>query len=201
MKLIDIGSFALLCIFGISYISKLIILAKKNNIKADVFGKGIKLKKTLVIEKCLKAVTFAGLGIWAVDALIPVFAEKWFVRLYESFGTSFFGLIITLIGVSFFILAMVFLKTSWRAGIDKSTKTELVTSGLYRYSRNPAFVGMDLMFIGTAVTHANLITIALAILVIIGLHLQILQEEKHMKQVFKKEYNEYANKTSRYLVL
>lgn len=200
MRLIDIGSFALLCIFGISYISKLTILAKKSNIKADVFGKGIKLRQTLVIEKCLKVITFSGLGIWAVDALLPAFAEKWFIELYESFEISFFGLLITLIGVSFFILAMVFMKTSWRAGIDKSTKTKLVTSGPYRYSRNPAFVGMDLMFIGTAITHVNLLTIVLAILVIIGLHLQILQEEKHMKEVFQRKYNEYANNTPRYLL-
>lgn len=199
MRLIDIGSFSLLCIFGISYISKLTILAKKSNIKADVFGKGIKLRQTLVIEKCLKVITFSGLGIWAVDALLPAFAEKWFIELYESFEISFFGLLITLIGVSFFILAMVFMKTSWRAGIDKSTKTELVTSGLYRYSRNPAFVGMDLMFIGTAITHVNLLTIVLAMLVIISLHLQILQEEKHMKEVFQKKYNEYVNNTPRYL--
>lgn len=159
MRLIEIISFALLCILGISYISKLIILSKKNNIKANVFGKGIKLKEALVIEKCLKAITFAGVGIWTVDDLLPALAEKWFVGLYESHGISLFGLAITLIGVSFFVLAMMFMKTSWRVGIDKSAKTTLVTSGIYRYSRNPAFVGMDLMFIGTAITHANLIRV------------------------------------------
>ena len=53
MRLINIFSFVLLCIFWISYISKLIILSKRNNIKANVFGKGIKLEETLLIEKCL----------------------------------------------------------------------------------------------------------------------------------------------------
>lgn len=200
MRLIDIGSFALLCIFGISYITKLIILYKKNNIKANVFGKGIKLKQTLVIEKCLKAITFTVLGVWTVDSLFSAFADKWFIRLYESIIISHFGLIITSIGVSFFILAMVFMKTSWRVGIDKSTETILVTSGLYKYSRNPAFVGMDLMFIGIAITHANVITMLLTILVIIILHLQILQEEMHMEEMFQKKYNEYAVKTPRYLL-
>lgn len=91
------------------------------------------------------------------------------------------------------------MKTSWRAGIDKSTKTALVTSGLYKFSRNPAFVGMDLMFIGVAITYTNLVTLLSALLVIVGLHLQILQEEKHMEEVFEKEYNEYAIRTARYL--
>lgn len=200
MSIINIFSFALLSIFGVSYISKLIILSKRNNIKADVFGKGTKPKETLIIEKCLRTITFAGFGIWLVDALFPMFAEKWFVGLYENRVTSFLGIIITLIGVSFFILAMVFMKTSWRAGIDKLTKTALVTSGLYKYSRNPAFVGMDLMFIGTAITHMNLVTVISALLVIVGLHLQILQEEKHMEETIGKEYSDYALRTPRYLV-
>ncbi len=160
MGLIEIVSFALLCIFGISYIGKLIILSKKNNIKANVFGKGTKSKESLIIERFLKAMTFAGIGIWTI----------------------------------------VFMKTSWRAGIDKSTKTSLITSGLYRFSRNPAFVGMDLMFIGAAITYANLIIVIVGLLVVVGIHLQILQEENHMEEVFKKEYSEYVNKTPRYLL-
>ncbi len=200
MGLIEVVSFALLCIFGISYIGKLIILSKENNIKANVFGKGVKNKEILIIEKFLKAMTFVGIGIWTISALFPSFTEKWFVGLYKSFRISILGLAITLIGVLFFILAMVFMKTSWRVGIDKSTKTSLVTSGLYRFSRNPAFVGMDLMFLGTAITHVNLMTVIVALLVVVGIHLQILQEEKHMKEVFKNEYNEYVNKTPRYLI-
>lgn len=40
-----------------------------------------------------------------------------------------------------------------------------------------------------------------ALLVIVGLQLQILQEEKHIEEMFSKEYNEYANKKPRYLLL
>jgi len=59
---------------------------------------------------------------------------------------------------------------------------------------------MDLMFIGAAITYANLIIVIVGLLVVVGIHLQILQEENHMEEVFKKEYNEYANKTPRYLL-
>ncbi len=200
MGLIEIVSFTLLFIFGISYIGKLIILFKKNNIKANVFGKGVKPKETLIIEKHLRVITFLGLGVWFVNALLPSFAKKWFVVIYKSFEIGILGLVISFIGVSFFILAMFFMKTSWRVGIDKSTKTSLITSGIYRFSRNPAFVGMDLMFIGTTITYLNLVMLITSVLVIVALHQQILQEEKHMEGIFNKEYNEYANKTPRYLL-
>ncbi len=40
------------------------------------------------------------------------------------------------------------MKDSWRAGIPDSDKTELVTTGIYKYSRNPAFLGFDLQYMG-----------------------------------------------------
>ena len=36
----------------------------------------------------------------------------------------------------------------WRAGIPETDKTELVTEGIYQISRNPAFLGFDLLYIG-----------------------------------------------------
>ncbi|HEX9061937.1 MAG TPA: isoprenylcysteine carboxylmethyltransferase family protein [Clostridia bacterium] len=198
MVLINIVSFLLLCIWGISYITKQIILSKKNKIKANVLGKGAKPKQALFVEKCLKGITFIGVGNWLVDAVSPSFSKSWFI-LHENIILSFLGLVITFIGIIFFILAMVFMKTSWRAGIDKSAKTALVADGLYKFSRNPAFVGMDLMFIGNAVTHSNLITIIITLLIAVWLNLQILQEETHMKETFNKEYHEYKAKTPRYL--
>ena len=40
------------------------------------------------------------------------------------------------------------MKDSWQAGIPDKDKTELVTTGIYRFSRNPAFLGFDLMYVG-----------------------------------------------------
>lgn len=200
MSIIEITSLVLLFLFGVAFIGKLIILAKKNNIKANVFGKGSKPKEVLNLEKALKAVTFIGLGIWVISVVFPEFTNRWFIGLPKDIGSAIFGLAITFIGVLFFIMAMAFMKTSWRAGIDKSTKTSLVTSGIYRFSRNPAFVGLDFIFIGTAITHANLLMIIASTAILFGYHLQILQEEKHLAEAFGGEYIQYAKKTPRYLL-
>lgn len=199
MGLIEISSFTLLLTFGVSYIGKLIILLKRSNIKANVFGKGTKGREVLNIERSLKVITFVAIIAWCTSSLFPTFSENHFLKLYDNVVISILGLVITSIGVLFFILAMVFMKTSWRVGIDKSTKTNLITSGFYRFSRNPAFVGMDLMFLGTAITYGTTVTIISSLLVIISLHFQILQEEKHMKETFKKEYDDYTKRTARYL--
>lgn len=40
------------------------------------------------------------------------------------------------------------MRDSWRVGVSKTDRTELVTSGIYQISRNPAFLGFDLLYIG-----------------------------------------------------
>ena len=35
------------------------------------------------------------------------------------------------------------MSNSWRVGIDENNKTELITKGLFSYSRNPIFFGND----------------------------------------------------------
>ena len=39
------------------------------------------------------------------------------------------------------------MKNSWRAGIPSEDKIEFVSNGIYKISRNPAFVGFDLLYI------------------------------------------------------
>ena len=91
------------------------------------------------------------------------------------------------------------MKDSWRAGIPDRDKTELVTDGIYSYSRNPAFLGIDLQYIGVLLMYCNLLTLMFTIFAIIMLHLQILQEERYLASVFGKEYQEYRYKVFRYL--
>ena len=60
-------------------------------------------------------------------------------------GARFTGFLIALIGDAIFLIAVHCMKDSWRAGIPEKDKTELVTGGIYAFSRNPAFLGFDLM--------------------------------------------------------
>ncbi len=80
-------------------------------------------------------------------------------------------------------------------------KTKLITNGIYKISRNPAFLGFDLMYIGVTLLYSNSFTIIFSLFAITMLHLQILKEEKYLEKSFKNEYISYKNKTNRYLVI
>lgn len=50
----------------------------------------------------------------------------------------------------------------------------MITSGIYKYSRNPAFLGFDFMYISVCLIFCNWATIIFTLFAIIMLHLQIL---------------------------
>ncbi len=114
-------------------------------------------------------------------------------------GVRIAGFVMGMTGDAVFLAAVLCMKDSWRAGIPENDKTSVVTSGIYAFSRNPAFLGFDLMYIGVFLMYVNWFTGITSAFAIIMLHLQILQEEKYLETVFGNEYTEYKKHVFRYL--
>lgn len=174
--------------FYIIYFGKA-ILQKKKGIKTDQLGNGKhKLKN---FEFWLKLTSVA----------LPV-AELCSIII----GRSYLGIMWKVIGAYFaftadaiFLLSVVCMKDNWRAGVAKAdTGRNLVDSGIYKFSRNPAFLAFDLMYIGMALMYCNAVIIVLTVFAILMFHLQILREEKYLSGVFGSDYTEYKKNTGRY---
>ena len=114
-------------------------------------------------------------------------------------NARFTGFCTGMLGDLIFLLSVLCMKDSWRAGIPDQEHTELVTSGIYRFSRNPAFLGFYFMYIGVMLMYCNLLTVPLTVFAIVMLHLQILQEERYLDETFGEAYREYKRHTFRYL--
>lgn len=179
----------IIIIFYFAYFTKMII-QKKQGIKTDQMAKGTKPKKTLIIELFLKITTYS---IVLVEVLsIFTFHKNLNIIQYVI------GLIIASLGVLTFIIAMITMKDSWRAGIQGEEKTTLIKKGIYKVSRNPAFLGFDLMYIGLLIMFFNIVNLVFVLLAITLLHLQILEEEKFLINTFGDEYIDYKKKVNRY---
>ena len=116
-----------------------------------------------------------------------------------SANARFTGFCIGMVGDLIFLISVLCMKDSWRAGIPDRDRTELVTDGIYSYSRNPAFLGFDLQYIGVLLMYCNLLTGMLTAFAIVMLHLQILQEEKFCAAAFGESYLQYKSRVCRYL--
>lgn len=180
--------------FYLAYVVKQILL-KRKGIEGARLAKGSKPGRTYRIEWTLLVATYA----MAVIQYASILLGNKFGLLIPVQAVRMAGIVIALIGLCFFISAVVIMKDSWRAGVEEDQKTKLVMKGVYRISRNPAFVGFDLLYLGTALSFSNLICIIAVILMISLFHLQILEEEKLLPQIFGQEYLEYKKRTRRYL--
>ena len=114
-------------------------------------------------------------------------------------SARFTGFCVGILGDLIFLLSVLCMKDSWRAGIPDGGGTKLVTDGIYRYSRNPAFLGFDLMYIGVFLMYCNLLTGMFTVFAIVMLHLQIRQEERYLTAAFGAEYLDYRHQVLRYL--
>ena len=114
-------------------------------------------------------------------------------------GVRALGAVLGLVGDGIFLVAVLTMRDSWRAGIPKTDRTEFVSTGIYRYSRNPAFLGFDLMYLGILLLFFNLPLLLFTLWAMVMLHLQILQEEHYLPTVFGTAYATYQKQVCRYL--
>ena len=90
---------------------------------------------------------------------------------------------------------------SWRVGVLEDQKTELVTTGIYRFTRNPYFVSYFLMLAAYTVLLQNFILFGLSILGFLFVHKMIIKEEKYLYSVHGDAYVEYKTKVPRYVII
>ena len=88
---------------------------------------------------------------------------------------------------------------SWRIGIDEENKTELVTTGLFQFSRNPIFLGIMVANIGLFLVLPNAFTMLIVALSTISINTQIRLEEEFLMKTHSDSYFEYLNKVRRWL--
>ncbi len=179
----------IMILFYSIYFGKMII-QKRQGIKTSQLGKG-KNQNVRAIEILVSITTFAIVPIQLISIIfdLTILNNK----------TRFIGFFVGILGDILFLISIITMKNSWRAGIPSEDNIEFVSNGIYKISRNPAFVGFDLMYIGICLLYCNFLTIAFSLFAIIMLHFQILQEEKYLEKTFGEKYINYKNKVFRYI--
>lgn len=88
--------------------------------------------------------------------------------------------------------------TSWRVP-GAQHETALVTSGIYRYSRNPIYLGMRGTALGFFLMLPNALTFGTWLLGESLLHIQVRLEEEHLGATHGEAYAEYCRRVRRWL--
>lgn len=190
----EILSFLLCSIFYCSLLFKQFLMMKKG-IKANLLVKSQGKNKKIMITEI-----FVSIGTYGM-AVVQFISSSFFIHLKHfnfPWYIKVFGILLEIIGIFLLIKAMIDMQNSWRQGISLKQKTELITNGIYSFSRNPAFLGFDVFYIGNVLQIPTYIQLFFTFLSIISLHFLILCEEESLPAIFGDEYIEYQKKTPRY---
>ena len=179
-------------VFYSIYFTKMLI-QRKRGIVTDQMAQGRERDKSYYIELVMKIASYLVPLTEVVSIIVGVVMLPLMFRVI--------GMHCAFLGNVIFFLAVITMKDSWRAGVAKDDKTgrNLITTGIYRFSRNPAFLGFDLVYVGILLMFFNPILCAVSVFAIVMFHLQILQEEKFLIKNYPEEYRSYKAKTGRYL--
>ncbi len=133
---------------------------------------------------------------WIIFLFIP-FSVHLF-NFNKFLFNQYFSIIVLLIGLVFTTISFFNLGKSTRLGLP-SNETKLKTNGLYKISRNPMYVGFNLITISVMIYTLHWVIIIMGIYSLIVYHKIIRGEEKFMKQRFGDAYMKYKQKVRRYL--
>jgi protein-S-isoprenylcysteine O-methyltransferase Ste14 len=97
------------------------------------------------------------------------------------------------------LVAQSHMQKSWRIGIDKDVKTELVQRGLFKVSRNPIFLGMRIMLLGLFLILPNAVMLLIWIAGDMLIQIQVRLEEEFLTRTHGESYLAYQKQVRRWI--
>jgi protein-S-isoprenylcysteine O-methyltransferase Ste14 len=110
------------------------------------------------------------------------------------------GLILVVIGVAVAFSALGIFRKRSTTTIPFETPTSLVTSGPYRFTRNPMYVGLTLVYLGVAGTRAEIWPVIVLPVMLAYINFIVIPvEERHLQDAFGDAYANYGARVRRWL--
>jgi protein-S-isoprenylcysteine O-methyltransferase Ste14 len=136
-----------------------------------------------------------GAAMWVAARIAPALQIEGNLRFAIAGAFFLLGVIVTALGFMAFRRA----KTTINP-LEPEAATSLVTGGIYRYTRNPMYVGFAALLLGWAVYLAVpwLLLGPVAFILFIT-RFQIVPEERALSSKFGREYGEYQERVRRWL--
>ena len=199
MTFFDYFQIASVVIFLLIIASRVVYMKATRGVNPIAIGGG---KKGLVL--IVELFAFGGLVLWIIEmvayalhANFHIFPSPLDMVLIDSNVARIAGVVLVSIGLLVFMAAFVSFGDSWRVGFDIKTPGALVTGGIFALSRNPIYVFLDLWFIGIFLLNGRLIFLIFALLTLVVIHWQILQEETFLTKLYGQPYDDYRGRTRR----
>lgn len=109
------------------------------------------------------------------------------------------GAVMGIGGIIFAFVGQLQMGNSWRLGIDRTTTTEIVDQGLYRFSRNPIYLGVLVATLGFFLLLPSAASFGLLVANYVGLEVKTRLEENFLENNRGAAYHSYRQRVRRWL--
>ncbi len=109
------------------------------------------------------------------------------------------GVFVTGLGAMVAFAAQMSMGSSWRVGVVSGETGDLVSGGLYRFTRNPTFVGQAGLLAGVAMAVPSLPTLLALILFLWSARTQVISEEAALRTAIGPDYERYCKSVPRWI--
>jgi protein-S-isoprenylcysteine O-methyltransferase Ste14 len=121
-------------------------------------------------------------------------------RLLPSIVAGCVGGALLGLGISFAVSAVATMRQAGTSPIPVKPSTTLVTNGPYRFTRNPMYLGMTLVYVGIAVWTQAIWAFVYLPLVLLAVSRSVIgREERYLTQRFGEPYLQYRSKVRRWI--
>jgi protein-S-isoprenylcysteine O-methyltransferase Ste14 len=133
--------------------------------------------------------------MWAASSLVRPLEIPFGVRVALGLALVFIGQGISISGMVAFRRARTTINP-----LNPGAASSLVSGGVYRFTRNPMYLGLLLTLLGWAAFLANPLALVLVPLFVLYMNrFQIAPEERALASLFGAEFAAYANRVRRWL--
>lgn len=156
-----------------------------------------------IIFNIVSSLVFVLLMGGTVMILIPIKLTTLNGRFTFGFGYArYLGVIPVLIGISiFFFCIKDFIFKGKGTPAPYHPPKELVANGLYKFTRNPIYVGVLFVLFGEILLFESFILLFYSCLIFLIFHIFVITfEEPYLKSNFGNSYENYCNSVPRWLI-
>jgi protein-S-isoprenylcysteine O-methyltransferase Ste14 len=164
------------------------IVFKASDDAHDFIGRVFKLMFVLVVLLIL------------VSSFLPAanrFAGP--ITWLELRTVQWLGIALLLVSLIWTAIAQYQMGQSWRIGIDREHRSPLVEKGLFKFSRNPIYVGVVATLLGLFLVIPNALTLLVFVLGFVVISIQVRLEESFLLESHGAAYTEYQRRVRRWL--
>lgn len=121
------------------------------------------------------------------------------IAVLEQRWLQYAGIALMMTSFIWVVVAQYQMQDSWRIGIDTTTRTALISTGLFSISRNPVFLGMLVSLLGLFLTTPGVFTLLFLVVGYVLIQIQVRSEEVFLTEQHGIVYARYQQRTKRFL--